>query len=145
MRNRSVPVETVLPHVVYRNVAEAIDWLVRVFGFREHYRYGEPSAPSGAQLAIGAAFVMVIASRAGRAAPIDSGSVTQMLTVVVDDVDAHLARTRTAGGKIIEDLQETIYGERQYGVEDLGGHQWLFSQHVRNISPVEWGATVAPE
>ncbi len=42
MRNRSVPVDTVLPHVAYGNVDEAIEWLTRVFGFREHYRYGEP-------------------------------------------------------------------------------------------------------
>jgi hypothetical protein len=44
---------------------------------------------------------------------------------------------------IFEDLNETIYGERQYGVEDLGGHRWLFSQHVRDADPAEWGAIIA--
>ncbi|MFZ0589511.1 MAG: hypothetical protein WAM39_03445 [Bryobacteraceae bacterium] len=39
--NRSVPVDSVLPHVVYRNVADAIAWLTKAFGFTEHYRYGE--------------------------------------------------------------------------------------------------------
>jgi len=48
LTNRSVPVETVLPHVVYRNLAEAIVWLERAFGFRENYRYG--AGPSGAQM-----------------------------------------------------------------------------------------------
>jgi uncharacterized glyoxalase superfamily protein PhnB len=33
---------------------------------------------------------------------------------------------------------ETEYGERQYGVEDLAGHHWLFSQHARDVSADEW-------
>ncbi len=61
----------------------------------------------------------------------------------VSDVDQHYERTRGAGAKIVEDLHETIYGERQYGVEDLEGHLWIFSQHARDISPDEWGATLA--
>ncbi|MDQ3327354.1 MAG: hypothetical protein M3506_02365 [Chloroflexota bacterium] len=43
----------------------------------------------------------------------------------------------------MEDLNETAYGERQYGVEDLEGHRWLFLQHVRDMDPGEWGATIA--
>ena len=36
-----------------------------------------------------------------------------------------------------------IYGEFQYAAEDLDGHHWLFSRHARDLSPDEWGATVA--
>ena len=43
MKNRSVPAETVLPHVVYKDLPAAIAWLTMTFGFVEHYRYGEPS------------------------------------------------------------------------------------------------------
>ena len=49
-------------------------------------------------------------------------------------------RTKAAGGRIVEELQVTFYGERQYGVEDLDGHHWLFSQHARDVGPEEWGA-----
>jgi len=31
--NRSVPADTVLPHVFYQNIADAIVWLTRSFGF----------------------------------------------------------------------------------------------------------------
>jgi uncharacterized glyoxalase superfamily protein PhnB len=68
---------------------------------------------------------------------------TQSLTVFVEDVDAHFERTKAAGAKIVEDLHETIYGERQYAAEDLEGHTWLFSKHVRDLSPEDWGAVVA--
>jgi uncharacterized glyoxalase superfamily protein PhnB len=43
----------------------------------------------------------------------------------------------------VEELNETFYGERQYGAEDLEGHHWLFSRHARDVSPDEWGATIA--
>jgi uncharacterized glyoxalase superfamily protein PhnB len=59
----------------------------------------------------------------------------------VPDVDAHFEKTKSAGATIVEDLHETVYGERQYGVRDLEGHLWLFSAHARDVSPGEWGAT----
>jgi uncharacterized glyoxalase superfamily protein PhnB len=65
------------------------------------------------------------------------------LTVFVDDVDAHFERVKAAGASIIEDLHVTVYGERQYGVTDLDGHRWIFSQHAQDVSPEEWGAEVA--
>jgi uncharacterized glyoxalase superfamily protein PhnB len=141
MKNRSVPTDTLLPHIVYQNVAEAIEWLAKTFGFTEHYRYGEPL--SGAQMYLGDAWIMVTSARAWSASPAQLGHGTQMLTVFVDDVDAHFQRSKSAGAKIVEDLNETVYGERQYGVEDLDGHRWLFSRHARDVSPEEWGAKIA--
>lgn len=143
LTNRSVPVDTILPHIAYRDVVAAIDWLTRVFGFAERYRYGSPEEINGAQMRFGNVYFMVTRARPGRAAPAQVGSGTQSLTVFVEDVDAHFARTKAAGAKIVEDMNETIYGERQYGVEDLDGHHWLFSRHARDISPEEWGAKVA--
>jgi uncharacterized glyoxalase superfamily protein PhnB len=141
MRNRSVPVDTVLPHLNYKNLAEAIEWLGRVFGFAEHFRYSDPVA--GAQLHLGSAWIMVAMARPGRTSPAELGGMTQMLTIFVDDVDGHYARAKAAGAKIVEELHETEYGERQYGVEDPEGHRWLFARHTRDVSPQEWGAKVA--
>lgn len=143
-RNRSVPTDSMLSHVVYKDVAGAIAWLTTTFGFAEHYRYGEPGGPvQGAQMHLGDAWIMLRTARPGSASPAQVGHCTQSLTVFVDGVDAHFERAKSAGAKIIEDLQETVYGERQYGVEDLEGHHWLFSRHVRDVSPEEWGATIA--
>ena len=82
-------------------------------------------------------------ARPGSTTPAQAGFATQSLTVFVDDVPAHLERAKAAGAKIVEDLNETFYGERQYGTEDLAGHHWLFAQHIKDVSPHEWGATVA--
>jgi uncharacterized glyoxalase superfamily protein PhnB len=143
--NRSVPVDTVLPHVTYRDVAEASAWLAAAFGFTEHYRYGPPAAPSGAQLCLGEAWVMLDAAEPGQKTPAELGYGTQSITVFVADVDAHYEKAKSAGAMIVEDLHETVYGERQYGARDLDGHHWLFSAHARDVSPAEWGATITTE
>lgn len=141
MANRSVPVDTLLPHVIYQDVDKAVEWLTRVFGFSEHYRYGEPT--SGAQMFAAHACIMVKRARC-QTSPAKLGYGTQSLTIFVDDVDAHYAQARAAGAIIVEDLHETCYGERQYGVIDLDGHHWLFSEHARDLSPSDWGAKIAP-
>jgi uncharacterized glyoxalase superfamily protein PhnB len=130
--------------VVYPDVAEAIAWLTKTFGFSEHYRYGEPGGPvSGAQMYLGGAWIMLKRARPGSATPAQLGYGTQSLTVFVEDVDTHFQRVKSTGARIVEDLHETVYGERQYGVEDLAGHHWLFSWHARDLSPDEWGAGVS--
>jgi uncharacterized glyoxalase superfamily protein PhnB len=141
MYNRSVPTSTILAHLCYRDISEACSWLSRVFGFSEYYRYGQPV--SGIQLYLGDAHIMISGPREGRfEPPRNLGLGTQMLTIIVPDVEAHYANTKQQGGTIWEQLQETVYGEKQYGATDLEGHRWLFSQHARDVDPESWGATV---
>jgi uncharacterized glyoxalase superfamily protein PhnB len=140
--NRSVPPDNVLPHITYRDVGRASAWLAGTLGFAEHYRYGPPGAPSGAQMFLGEAWVMLDAADPGQKTPSELGYGTQSLTVFVTDVVAHYDKAKAAGAVIVEDLHETVYGERQYGVRDLEGHHWLFSAHARDVSPTQWGATV---
>jgi hypothetical protein len=74
-RNRSVPADTVVPHLVYQDLAKAIPWLERAFGFREHFRYG--GGPNGAQMFAGKAVIMVRQARDGERTPREAGFGTQ--------------------------------------------------------------------
>ena len=144
LKNRSLPIDTILPHVAYQDVAEAVAWLSKTFGFFEHYRYGDPAEPvSGAQMHLGNAWIMLHRARAGSATPAQLRSETQSLTVFVEDLESHFQSTKAGGAKILEDPHETVYGEFQYAAEDLDGHHWLFSRHARDLSPDEWGAKIA--
>ena len=142
-KNRSVPTDILLPHIVYQDVAGAIAWLNTAFGFVEHYRYGDPA--EGAQMHLGNAWIMLASARPGRSSPAQAGCWTQSLTVFVDDVDGHYRKAKAAGARIVEELNETAYGEHQFGVEDLEGHHWLFSQHARDVDPTDWGAKIADQ
>jgi uncharacterized glyoxalase superfamily protein PhnB len=142
MKNRSVPTDIILPHVVYQDVAAAIAYLSATFGFEEHYRYGDP-ASGGAQIHLGDAWVQLRSAREDGKSPAQAGCWTQSLSIFVADVEAHYARAKSAGAKFAEELHETVYGERQYVAVDPEGHSWLFSQHAHDASPEEWGATLA--
>ena len=139
--NRSVPTDVVLPHITYQDVEEAIAWLRGAFGFVEHYRYGNPV--SGAQMSAGNALLMLNRAQDQREVPKRLGFGTQSLTVFIEDIESHFERAKSFGVTILEDLHETEYGERQYAARDLDGHHWLFSRHARDLSPDQWGATVA--
>jgi uncharacterized glyoxalase superfamily protein PhnB len=139
--NRTVPTDTVLPPIAYRDLDEAIPWLTRTFGFTEHYRYGDPI--SGAQLFAGRACIMVRTAKPESKTPAQLGYGTQSLTIFLEDLDTHFQHTKSAGATIVEDLHETVYGEYQYAALDLDGHHWLFSRHARDLSPDQWGAQLA--
>jgi uncharacterized glyoxalase superfamily protein PhnB len=101
--------DTILPHISYKNVPEAITWLTNAFGFTEHYRYGDPVA--GAQMSAGDAWIMLNSAQARRASPAKAGWTTPSLTIFVDDVAAHFGKVKAFGCKITEDIHETVYGE----------------------------------
>jgi uncharacterized glyoxalase superfamily protein PhnB len=145
-KNRSVPTDTMLVHLAYRDVATALGWLSDTFGFAEHYRFGEPGEPlNGAQMRAGDGWIMLRAVDDDLGSPAAGGRPTQSVTIIVDDVEGHFERSKSAGADIVEDLNVAVYGELQYGVKDLDGHHWLFSAHAKDVDPKDWGATVAGE
>lgn len=146
IENSSVPTKTMLAHVVYVDVAEAVTWLSKAFGFREHYHYGgEGPEMNGAQVHLGSAVIMVRRAREGSKIPKELGADTQSLTIFVEDVEGLHRRAKTAGAKIVEEPHETEYGEFQCAALDLAGHHWLFSRHAKDVSPEAWGATLKSE
>jgi uncharacterized glyoxalase superfamily protein PhnB len=55
---------------------------------------------------------------------------TSLVYVYVEDVDAHCARAREAGAKIVEEPNDQEYGDRRYTADDPEGHQWCFAQQI---------------
>ena len=150
--NRSAPAGTIVPSLIYNDVAGAIDWLCDVFGFKERLRAGEDGKVGHAQLAIGQGGVMLGASRIGQGfasapdsaelRPPRANEVSQTLLVRVEDVDAHYEHAKQRGARILQPPTTHPYGERQYTAADLEGHRWTFSQSVADVNPEDWGASV---
>jgi uncharacterized glyoxalase superfamily protein PhnB len=146
LQNRSMPACTVIPVLVYEDVAEAVEWLCDTFGFVERWHVGEHRA----QLAVGDAAVVVGERRVAEAhrssdptifrAP-RRGEVSHSVLVRVADVDSHYRRARQGGARIFRPPENFPYGERQYSAEDLAGHRWTFSQSIADVAPEEWGGT----
>ncbi|WP_308637221.1 VOC family protein [Paenibacillus silvisoli] len=144
VNNRSVPANLVLPHLYYEHVEEALHFLIRTFGFTEYYRFALPDGRlHGAMLYRGEAWVMLKSLGRHCASPASLGATTQSMMVFVDDVEAHYRHSQSAGAQIAEELIETEYGEKHYATLDIEGHLWQFAQHVNDVHPTEWGASMA--
>ena len=68
---------------------------------------------------------------------------TQCTCVVVSDADAHHARARTAGARIVRAPYDTPYGARGYVALDLEGFLWSFSTYrpARTNGPASLAAS----
>jgi uncharacterized glyoxalase superfamily protein PhnB len=141
--NRSAPKASVVPILVYEDVAAALDFLTRAFGFKERLRAEYGGSINHAQMDVGEGSIMIGKQGGPFRAPQDSSTVSQYATVHVENVDAHFARAKAAGAAILKEPQDMPFGVRQYTAKDLGGHWWTFSQNIRDVAPEEWGARLA--
>ena len=131
----------ITPYLLYEDVAGALDWLSRAFGFRERLRFaGEDGTVTHAELALDDGLVMLGHPGPDYRSPKRLGHATQLVHVYVDDVDAHYERARQAGATILQEPEDQPYGDRRYDAEDPEGHRWSFAERVRDVAPEEWGA-----
>jgi uncharacterized glyoxalase superfamily protein PhnB len=138
--NRSVPQATVIPVLIYPDVREAVDWLGRAFGFIERTRIGDNHR---SQLAFGEGAVIIGDVRGDRRSP-RPGEITHSVMVRVDDAAAHCETARAEGARIVAELKDFEFGERQYTAEDPAGHVWTFSETIADIAPEDWGGVSIP-
>ena len=128
--NRSIPKAVVIPELAYRDVGEAADWLSAAFGFGVRLRI----ANHRIQMNVGDGAVVLIELR-GETAKDHS------IMVRVEDANLHHDIAKRFGAKIVRPPTDYPFGERQYTVEDLGGHIWTFSQSIADVEPESWGGT----
>jgi uncharacterized glyoxalase superfamily protein PhnB len=123
--------QTVHPYLLYEDGEAAIDFLTRAFGFREVDRAigGAGGLHAELEVAPGGGRVYLGQPSGGYRNPATVGR-TSLVHVLVDDVDAHFDRARSAGATIIEALNELPFGHRRYGCADPQGHEWYFAQPI---------------
>jgi uncharacterized glyoxalase superfamily protein PhnB/quinol monooxygenase YgiN len=131
--NRSMPPGAIIPELAYDDVDAAAAWLCATFGFRERLRIGNHRR----QLVYEGE--SIVATDGGDASRDGAGHSIMMR---VADVDAHYARVKASGARIIGEPQTYFFGERQYSAYDIGGHIWTFSQSVDDVAPEAWGGQV---
>ena len=133
---------TIVPQVPYHDIAAALAFLERAFGFRE-IATARVTAPDGrighAMLEFGDGRIG-IGGQGGHGAqsPKSGGVESQYISVYVDDVDAHHARALAAGARIAMGLRNQFWGDRTYEALDLEGHRWRFHQVLREVPQSEW-------
>ena len=111
----------------YLDSRAALAWLEQAFGFRKTF---EVPGPDGglmhAEMRFGHGAIML---DSGPKDPAVWGENDQAVHVYLADPDAHYARAKDAGARIIRPLHDTPWGSRGYYVEDLDGFFWGFSTY----------------
>ena len=134
----------VVPSFRYRDAPAAIAWLCRAFGFEEQLVVpGENDTIVHAQLLLGNDMIMLGSSNShgGNAydkavSPPDElgGHVSGGTYIVVDDADAHYARSQAAGAEVLMELEDAGHGGRGYSCRDPEGHVWSFGTYDPRVS-----------
>jgi uncharacterized glyoxalase superfamily protein PhnB len=137
--------QTVVPMIAYVDAQAAIDWLTDAFGFRERERIvDEGGTVMHAELETNeeGGVVMLATPSADYEGPRLHGErcerarawlavpwIVDGVLVYVDDVDAHFARARSNGARILSEPEDGPPA-RRYRAEDIEGHRWMFMQRA---------------
>lgn len=131
----------ITPYLLYEDVEAALDWLSEAFGLTERMRMTGPDGKvNHAEMELADGVVMMGCPGPEYRNPAKLGHVTQYVYIYVDDVDRHYERAKAAGARIVAEPKDQFYGDRTYATADPEGHQWFFSQHVRDVAPEEMKA-----
>ena len=120
-------------YLYYEDVAGALKFLSKAFGFRKHgpQMAGSDGKVNHAAMKLGDDLVMMGYPGPKYKSPKRLGQTTQCLYINVDDVDKHFERAKKAGATILEEPKDESYGHRRYGAADPEGHQWYFAQEIK--------------
>lgn len=127
--------------LAYEDVGAASDWLVSAFGFAELVRYAEDDGRvTHVTLERDGAVVMLGWPGPEYRGPrrhaedcevsrrwLEAPWVVDGVLVSVEGVDEHHRRAAAAGARVLSppETNEAV-GQRQYRVEDVEGHRWMF-------------------
>ena len=130
-----------IPMLSYENGTAAMDWLISAFGFSERERWLDNGRLSHGELETELGGVIMLASptpdyesprtHREKCAQAKKWSavpwVLNGVLVYVKDVDAHFAKAKAAGARILSEVETGGPGKR-YRVEDCEGQRWMFME-----------------
>lgn len=122
----------VTPYLLYEDLAGAIDWLAKAFGFHERLRHpADGGKLIHAEMQVGDDGAIMMGQLGPQYRnPKHLGQHTQNVYVRVEELDKHFERAVKVGATVLEKPNDRPYGERRYGVEDPEGHRWYFAQNI---------------
>jgi uncharacterized glyoxalase superfamily protein PhnB len=126
----------IFPTLTYRDAPGALAWLEAAFGFvPEMVHEGPDGTIAHAEMSHGAGRIML-----GTAMPAGWGALAPppgsgAAYVVVAELDAHCARARGAGARIVREPADTDYGSRDYAARDPEGNLWSFGTYRPGLDP----------
>ncbi|TMG53417.1 MAG: hypothetical protein E6H84_11910 [Chloroflexi bacterium] len=137
--------QRVIPMLAYEDAGRAAEWITKVFGFREVERFHNGAGTvTDVVLDLDGATVLVGHPSDAYQGPrrhaqacalarqwLETSFIVDGVVVYIGDVDTHFGHAKRAGAKILTE-PETNERQRQYRVEDVEGHRWMFAQRTES-------------
>lgn len=131
-----------IPHLVFENCAEAIEFYKKAFGAEEVFRLPAPDGKRmmHAEIRIGGNLVYMTDDFpeycGGKSmTPHALGGTPVSIHRNVEDCDAAVQRAVDAGATIQMPPADMFWGDRYGSVIDPFGHTWSFATHQRDLTP----------
>jgi uncharacterized glyoxalase superfamily protein PhnB len=131
----------VIPHLIVRGAAKAIEFYKKAFGATEIMRMPGPGGDTlgHAEIRIGDAIVFMADEfpQMGGLSPLARGGTSVTLSMYVEDVDKVFAQAVAAGATARMPPTDMFWGDRYSQVTDPFGHIWALLTHKEDVAPDE--------
>lgn len=129
----------VIPYLVIKDAAKAIEFYEKAFGAKEIGRISTPDGKVGhSELQVGDSRIMLSEESPdwGTKSPQSLGNTPVSLCIYAENVDEVYQRAIDAGAKADKgmELQDQFYGDRSGTVTDPFGHKWTIATHIEDVS-----------
>jgi PhnB protein len=131
--------EAVIPYLIVKDGAGAIEFYKEVFDATEIMRYEDNGKIGHAELKIGQGVFMIADEypEMGYIGPKAGERPAAGMMAYVEDVDAVVGRAVAEGATLDRQVEDQFYGDRAGGIVDPFGHRWYIATHIEDLSPEE--------
>lgn len=129
---------TVMPHLVCKGAAQAIEFYKKAFGAEERGRLNTPDGKKvlHASLSIGGSVIMLADEFPdwGSVGPETLKGTPVVIHLYVEDVDSTFDQAVRAGATVTMPIEDMFWGDRYGKLRDPFGHAWSVATHIRDVS-----------
>ncbi len=128
---------SVTPYLILNDAASAIKFYQKVFGAKERMRMEHGGKVGHAELKIGDCMIMLADECPEKGAVSPKGGSGVGIHLYVKNVDEVFKKAVSSGAKVIREIENMFYGDRNCAIEDPFGHQWFISTHIEDVTPAK--------
>jgi uncharacterized glyoxalase superfamily protein PhnB len=129
---------TVTPSITVSDAARAIEFYKKALGAKERDRFEGPDKRiMHAEIQIGTAIVMLHDEVMGMRSAKSYGGSPVAFYLYVENADSAFQKAISAGGKQVNPVTDTFWGDRMGGFEDPFGYKWTLATHIKDMTPQE--------
>lgn len=134
-------IASVIPYLVVKGAADALEFYKRAFGMEEAMRMESPDGSSIVHAELrhgnGVIFLADEFPQQGCLSPASVGGTSVTIHLHVQEIDTAFKTAVEAGAEAVMPPQDMFWGDRYGRLRCPFGHDWAMAQHVRDVSPEE--------